>query len=116
MNSVGKLVVAALQHPEISKNRALKVNSFTATPNEILAEFEKQTNSKWQVQYTSLDKLKALEKEGYEKKDPRSAAMTLRRIWTEGGTLYDKTDNDLIEAPPMETLADQVRKIIESES
>ena len=110
--SVGKLVVAALLHPEVSKNRALKVNSFTTTPDEILAEFERQTNSKWEVQYTPLDKLRELEKREYENKDPRAPLTSLRRIWTEGGTLYEKTDNDEIGAPPMETLDIQVRKAI----
>lgn len=60
-NSVGKLLVGALQHPEAARNRALKVNSFTTTPAEILAEFEKQTGEKWQVSYTSLPELKKLE-------------------------------------------------------
>ena len=109
---MGKLVAAALLHPEASKNRALKVNSFTTTPDEILAEFERQTNSKWEVQYTSLDKLRELEKREYENKDPRAPLNSLRRIWTEGGTLYEKTDNEEIEAPPMETLETQVRKTI----
>lgn len=109
---MGKLVVAALLHPEVSKNRALKVNSFTTTPNEILAEFEKQTHSKWEVSYTPLDKLRDLEKREYENKDPKAPLNSLRRIWTEGGTLYERTDNEEIEAPPMETLEMQVKKAI----
>ncbi|EEP77100.1 conserved hypothetical protein [Uncinocarpus reesii 1704] len=36
MDDVGKLVVSALLHPTASKNRALKANSFTTTPVEIL--------------------------------------------------------------------------------
>ncbi len=90
------------------------MNSFTATPLEILAELEKQTGSKWDVSYTSLDKLKLLEKEGYETGAPWATGATLRRIWTEGGTLYDRPrDNVLIGDPPMQTLADQVREVIE---
>lgn len=112
MDSVGKLVVAALQHPEASKNATLKVNSFTATPAEILAEYEKQTGSKWDVSYTPLEKLKESEKQAWAEGSPIATAYTLRRIWAEGGTLYEKRDNGLIGDPEMETLADQVRQNI----
>lgn len=112
MADVGKLLVAALQHPVASKNRVLIVNSFTTTPGEILAEFEKQTGAKWDVQYTSLESLKEMEDQAWQKQDPVAAFITLRRIWTEGGTLYEERDNALIGDPAMETLADQVRQAI----
>ena len=79
-NSVGKLVVAALQHPAESANKILIVNSFTATPNEILAEFEKQTGSKWDVSYVSLDKLKEVEKQWWETEKPYATGATLRCV------------------------------------
>jgi len=117
MKSVGKLVVAALQHPTESEDKILIVNSFTTTPNEIVAEFEKQTGSKWDVSYTSLEKLKAIEKASWEAGEPWATGATLRRIWTEGGTLYDKPrDNGLIGDPVTETLEDQVRLIIETQT
>ena len=112
-NSVGKLVVAALQHLAASRNRALIVNSFTATPDEILAEFEKQTGNAWQVEYTDLERLKEIEEHAWETQDPWATGVTLKRIWTEGGTLYEDRDNGLIGDPPMESLSDQVRKAIE---
>jgi hypothetical protein len=110
---VGKLLVAALQHPDASRNRVLIVNSFTTTPKEILAEYEKQTGANWDVKYTGLEKLKQLEEKAWQDQDPMAAVFTLRRIWTEGGTLYEKRDNELIGDPPMETVADQVRQAIE---
>lgn len=89
MRDVGKLVVAALRFPEESKNRALLCNSFTATPNAILAEFEKQTGGeKWDVAVTDLEMLKQLEKDAWAKQDARAVPLSLRRIWSEGGTLY----------------------------
>lgn len=113
--SVGKLVVAALLHPEASRNRALKVNSFTTTPNDILAEFQKQTGEKqWDVTYTPLDDLKKIEEHAWADKLPSATPLTLRRIWTEGGTLYEKRDNELIGDPPMETLSDAVRRSLAS--
>lgn len=105
MRDVGKFVVAALlqqqkqqqQHSDgndnggnggnVTKNRALRVNSFTTTPHELLAEFERQTGGeKWQVGYTSVEELERLERE--------NPVVTLRRIWTSGKTLYAKGDND----------------------
>ncbi len=97
MRDVGKLVVAALKHPEAAKNRALRVNSFTATPREIVAEFEKQTGGEsWDVSYTSLEKLKEMERQAHKEGNPRAGPLTLRRIWTEGGTLYEHRDNGAI--------------------
>jgi len=113
MRDVGRLAVASLKHPEASRNRALKVNSFTTTPREILAEFEKQTGAKWAVDYTSLDELKELERLSYEQGQAVGAGgVTLRRIWTEGGTLYEKRDNDLIGPVQLDSLADIVGEVI----
>ncbi|EAW07579.1 aromatic alcohol reductase [Aspergillus clavatus NRRL 1] len=104
MEDVGKLLVAAVINNEASRNQALKVNSFTTTPNEILAEFERQTQAKWEREYTSLPELRQLEQESWAAGHPLAVVATLRRIWTEGGTLYDTTDNEKIHAPHMDTL------------
>lgn len=114
---MGKLVVAALRHPAEAGDKILIVNSFTATPNEILAEFEKQTGSKWDVSYTSLEELKEIEKKAWEERVPWATGATLRRIWTAGGTLYDKPrDNAVLGEPEVETLSDQVRQVIETQT
>ncbi|KAI8965234.1 NAD(P)-binding protein [Daldinia sp. FL1419] len=94
MPDVGKLVVAALRHPEVSMGAILKVQSFVTTPNSIVAEFEKQTGSKWTVDHTPTEKLREIEKEKWSANDPIATLYTLKRIWAEGGTLYDKTDNE----------------------
>lgn len=115
MRDVGKLVVAALKHPEAGKNKALRVNSFTATPKEIVAEFEKQTGGeRWQVAYTSLDELKQLEQQAWEKESPAAGLFSLRRIWTEGKTLYEHRDNDVIdmEGNKVDSLESTVRLAI----
>ena len=114
---MGKLIVACLQHPAESEDKILIVNSFTCTPNEILAEFEKQTGAKWAVSYTPLEELKKLEQQAWESGAPYATSFTLRRIWTEGGTLYNKPrDNGLVGDPKMESLADQVKQIIEKQT
>ena len=113
MKDVGRLLVAALETPTTSHERILKVNSFTTTGREALAEFEKQTAVKWDVSYTPLDRLKTLEKEAWEKDSPFKTVFTLRRIWLEGGTLYKVRSNGEIGFDGKEeTLEEQVRKLI----
>ncbi|KAH7330480.1 putative isoflavone reductase like protein [Rhexocercosporidium sp. MPI-PUGE-AT-0058] len=111
-DDVGRLVVKALLHPEASRNRALKVNSFTTTPAEIVAEFEKQTGDKWSISYTTPEKVRELEKDAYANKHPAATVFTLKRIWGEGGTLYEKRDNYLIDAEDTETLEVAIRTTI----
>ena len=110
-NSVGKFVVATLRHPEQSFGKALKVQSFVVTPNQVLAEYEKQTGGKWEVTKTSLDDIRALEAKLWQEGHPGATYPTLRRIWAEGGTLYEKNDNELIGVKPedLETLEQAVK-------
>lgn len=115
MRDVGKLLVAALKTPAAESPRTLKVNSFTTTPDAILAEFEKQTGAKWEVGYTSLEELRRREREAWEGGNPLATMYTLRRIWTEGGTLYENRDNWKIGDPPTETLESQVKNAVERE-
>jgi nucleoside-diphosphate-sugar epimerase len=113
---VGRLLVAALKTPTSDTSRILKVNSFTVTPRQVLAEFEKQTGAKWEVSYTPIEELKRLEQEAWEKDSPFKTVYTLRRIWTEGGTLYDESDNSKIESVDTETVESQVRMVIEKQT
>jgi hypothetical protein len=114
MADVGRLLVAVLKHPDVCDGKAAKVNSFTTTPDGILQEFERQTGAKWAVQYTSLDELRRLETEAWEKENPLATVYTLRRIWTEGGTLYGKMDNEAIEMARMDTLEMVVQEALAS--
>ncbi|KAF2641314.1 putative isoflavone reductase family protein [Massarina eburnea CBS 473.64] len=115
MKDVGKLLVAALKTEAKESPRALIVNSFTTTPHEILKEFEKQTDAKWDVSYTTLTILRKSEKEALDGGDPLATMYTLRRIWTEGGTLYESRDNGKIGEPKTETLEEQVKNAVEKE-
>lgn len=104
MADVGRLLVAVLKHPDFCNGTAVKVNSFTTTPDEILAEFERQTGAEWAVRYTPLDELRRLETAAWDMGNPLATVYTLRRIWTEGGTLYERVDNEAIEMTRMDTL------------
>ncbi|KAJ5575201.1 hypothetical protein N7450_009100 [Penicillium hetheringtonii] len=114
----GILVVAALLNagPE-TRNRALRVNSFTTTPAEIQAEFERQTTGQpWEtVSETSIDRLRELEKAAWDAGNPAATVLTLRRIWTEGGTLYEQRDNGVIGEPKVmslqEVVTNEVRRV-----
>ncbi|KAK1820054.1 hypothetical protein LTR12_005495 [Friedmanniomyces endolithicus] len=117
MPDLGRFVVATLLHPEAVRNRAIRINSFTATAHEVLAEFEKQTGAKWDVSYTSLEELKKSETEAWESGKPFATVYTLRRIWTEGGTLYEKRDNALVDFENnSETLATLVERVIRAQT
>ncbi|KAI1140039.1 NAD(P)-binding protein [Hypoxylon sp. FL0543] len=117
MPDVGKLVVAALRHPKVSMGKALKVQSFVTTPNAIVAEFERQTGSKWTVEHTSNQRLREVEKEKWDANSPIATLYTLKRIWAEGGTLYDRTDNEVLGLKPedMEPLSVAVKKAVNGE-
>ena len=93
------------------------MNSFTATPLEVVAEFERQTGGdKWEVEFVSRDKLVAKEAEAHAAGVPLATAHTLRRIWADGGTLYDHRDNGLIGFEGQEeSLQSQVGKAIEKQ-
>jgi nucleoside-diphosphate-sugar epimerase len=114
---VGRLLVAALTTPTTSGERILKVNSFTVSSKEVVAEFEKQTGAKWSVSYTSVDELKKAEEKAWEEDSPFKTVYTLRRIWIEGGTLYEKSDNGVIGMEDgLEGVDEQVRKAIEKQT
>jgi nucleoside-diphosphate-sugar epimerase len=100
MPDVGKFVVAVLRSPEASFGRALKVQSFVVTPNDVLAEYERQTQSKWEVTKTPLDEIRAFEAKAWEEGKPWATLVTLRRIWAEGGTLYAQNDNEVLGMKP----------------
>ncbi|ETI21947.1 hypothetical protein G647_06017 [Cladophialophora carrionii CBS 160.54] len=108
MADVGKFVVAALMNTTASRNTTLIVHSFTATPHEILAEYERQTGCKWEKSYTTLERLKEIEKEEYQVYSAMATVVTLRRIWTEGGTLHKYYDETILGQVDAETLESQV--------
>lgn len=116
-HSVGKSVLATLHHPAAAFNKALKVQSFVVSPNEVVAEFEKQIGAKFSVSHTTLDRLRELEIKLWAEGSPAATSVTLRRIWAEGYTLYDKTDNGSIglKEDDMETLEDAVGKLLAGE-
>ncbi|XEV06213.1 hypothetical protein FSHL1_011500 [Fusarium sambucinum] len=113
MPDVGKSVVAALRHPSESFDKALKVQSFVVTQQQTLKELEKQTGGEsWSVSNYTLDELRQAEKKGWAEGNPSATLYTLRRIWSEGGTLYEKTDNEKIglKDEDLETLEDAVHR------
>jgi hypothetical protein len=68
------------------------------------------------VEYISLEETRKFEKQAYEDKNPWAAVQTLRRIWAEGGTLYEKRDNGLIDAEDTDTLEGAVRAAIAAQT
>ena len=62
--NIGKAVVAAIHHPELTLNKRIFIADTTFTQLEALALFEKYTNTKWTVKHVSTNDL---EKEAAEK-------------------------------------------------
>jgi uncharacterized protein YbjT (DUF2867 family) len=60
---IAQAVVAAIHHPEISLNKRIYIADATFTQEEVLALFEKYTNTKWKVKHVST---KDKQKEGAE--------------------------------------------------
>ncbi|KAF4508974.1 hypothetical protein G6O67_005290 [Ophiocordyceps sinensis] len=118
MPDTGKAVVAALRHPEASFNKALKVASFVATPNQVLAECEKQTGAKFTVRHIPLAEVEAFEDQMYKEQNPFAAVSALRRIWATGGTLYGKWDNQSIglDSSNLESLEVAVQRHVRGET
>ncbi|CAI7579978.1 unnamed protein product [Penicillium palitans] len=115
MKDVGTLVLNTLLHATAeTRNAALCVNSFTTSPDQIQAEFERQLGGQpWDVSRTSLEKLREAEAAAWEAGNPAATVLTLRRIWGEGGTLYAKRANGLIGEPKVMGLEDVVANEIQ---
>ena len=90
------------------------MQSFVVAPKDVLDEYQRQTGAKWLVSYTPLEDLKALEARLWAEGHPAATSATLRRIWAEGGTLYEKNDNELLGLTEgrMESLETAVRRAI----
>jgi hypothetical protein len=108
MADVGRFLVASLLNSAASRNSTLIVHSFTATPHEILAEYERQTGSTWEKSYTTVERLRDMEKDEYQIYSPLATVVTLRRIWTEGGTLHKYYDETILGEVETESLESQV--------
>ncbi|KAJ5760626.1 hypothetical protein N7520_007782 [Penicillium odoratum] len=115
-DSVGTLVLSTLLHASPDNvNRAFCVNSFTTTPASIQKEFERQVGGTWDVSFTSLDRLRELERKAWEEGKGTATVLTLRRIWTEGGTLYEERANGVIGEPRVmgleEVVANEIKRV-----
>ncbi|KAI1810295.1 hypothetical protein GGS20DRAFT_568227 [Poronia punctata] len=116
MPDVGKLLVAALRHPREAMGKVLKVQSFVTTPLAIAQEFEQQMGEKWTVRHTTIEEIRQLEAQLWDDESPAATAATLRRIWAEGRTLYEETDNQRLGlgSEDMESLSTVVGRAIAS--
>ncbi|KAF3939601.1 hypothetical protein ABW19_dt0202126 [Dactylella cylindrospora] len=83
---IGKSVAWTLTHPEESRNRTLKIFSYKASQNQILAELERITATKWSVEKVALeDHIKAGE-EGVKAGNARAGYYVMQ------GFIYDEND------------------------
>lgn len=66
----------------------------------------------WEVSYTSLERLRQLEGEAWAAGNPAATVVTLRRIWAEGGTLYEQRANGLIGEPKTTSLEEVISRVV----
>lgn len=64
---------------------------------------------------TSLERLKELEQQAWKEGDPFAVIYTLRRIWTEGGTAIDGSDNEVVGVKETDSLENAVRNAIQAQ-
>lgn len=116
----GKAVAAILQHPELSKNQYVYVNSFTTTQNEVLKALENATGDKFKVEAANREETW---KGGLEKAAKGGDGFMEGVIATIHAGYYGKGDlnhystkglwNDQL-GLPKETLAETVKEIVAS--
>jgi hypothetical protein len=120
LSTVATATVWILRNPEKSANRTLFINSYKASPNEVLAALETATGEKWKTIAASSDDLR---KEGQEKlsQGDFSGIFTLLQaaIFSGDDDLdYAKLrglDNEEIGLPKPEPLDVAVTKILKGE-
>lgn len=96
----------------------MKIASFVVTPNQVLAEFEKQLQVKFKVSSITTEQLASTETQLWKEGNPIAALATLRRIWASGGTLYDKWDNEAIKLneDTTDSLEVAIKKFLQEET
>ncbi|KAI3326367.1 NAD(P)-binding protein [Xylariaceae sp. AK1471] len=111
----------ALGGYDVSSRRAVVIGSgndavgFTSMPDVgKLVVATLRIREGWTIDHTSNQELHQLEKQLWNNNNPLAAAATLRRIWAEGRTLYEMTDNERLGLAPedMETLATVVGRVV----
>lgn len=116
MSTIGAAVVATVDHPALTANKYVLVNSFLVNQNQILAALEKATAEKWTRTYVSTEETKKTGLEKLAKGDP-SATFDLIRVATFGGDeAMDYSKKGLLNEQlglPEENLEEVIRTIVE---
>ncbi|OJD26097.1 hypothetical protein ACJ73_02523 [Blastomyces percursus] len=117
IDSVGQAVVGTFLNPTETANKFLRIRSLQTTQNQILAAFEKITESKWSVERIST---KELYRAGKEKLENGEGGWILdilcTQIFADGGdrsivATREDSDNSLVGVREVE-LADVIRDIV----
>jgi nucleoside-diphosphate-sugar epimerase len=116
LSTVAAAVIATLTTAEVgTRDRLLNIQSFKASPNDIVEALEKATGEKWIIEKTTTKEQLALAQECLEKGDFLPALYRWIRtfVFSERATLPN-IENELL-GLPKEDLQTTVEKIIKGE-
>jgi hypothetical protein len=116
LSTVATAVVAALTTAEVeTRDRLLNIQSFQASPNDIVKALEKATGEKWSIEKTTTKEQLALAQECLEKGDflPAYYRWVRTCVFAEEARLPN-IENELL-GLPKEDLQTTVEKVIKGE-
>ncbi|KAJ3962748.1 hypothetical protein N0V92_000540 [Colletotrichum tropicale] len=109
---IGKPIAAVFLHPEETKDRHVSIAALTTSQRKILAELEKQTNTKWKATTISTDEARREGRIKLQSGDHKGAyvAFLVAQLYQDGAgrSVLDGVDNDLLGVEP-ESLKDIVK-------
>ncbi|KAF4830726.1 hypothetical protein CGCTS75_v005818 [Colletotrichum tropicale] len=109
---IGKPIAAVFEHPEETKNRHVSIAALTTSQRKILAELEKQTNTKWETATVSTDEARREGRIKLQDGDYKGAyvAFLVAQLYQDGAgrSVLDGVDNDLL-GVEQESLKDIVK-------
>ena len=116
--SIGLAVKNAMLLPEKTANKDMYIDSFTASPKQILASLEKATGQKWDVEHLDAEKQKKTGLEKLSKGDMSGGPLMIQYMMTVAGhggdyALYRETSNELLSLPK-QTLDEAVAEVVKS--
>ncbi|KAF4815302.1 hypothetical protein CGCSCA5_v007315 [Colletotrichum siamense] len=97
---IGKPIAAVFEHPEETKNRHVSIAALTTSQRKILAELEKQTNTKWKTTTVSTDEARREGRIKLQDGDYKGAyvAFLVAQLYQDGAgrSVLNGVDNDLL--------------------
>ena len=114
--SIGLAVKNAMLVPEKTANKDIYIDSFTASPKQIVASLEKATGQNWDVKYVDAEEQKKIGLKKLSTGDLSGGPLMIQYMMTVAGhggdyALYQETSNELLSLPK-QTLDEAVAEVV----